>query len=50
MYAKLTPAEQEADDRLRVILGREPTLTELRAFVAGERIKGHQAEAEREAG
>jgi hypothetical protein len=48
MYAKLTPAEQQASDRLRIILGRELSLAELRAFVAGEHIKAGQAQAQRQ--
>jgi len=43
MYCKLTAAEQEAFDRLYTILGRTPTLDEIRVLVA-------QAEAEPEAG
>jgi len=34
MTCKLTPAEQEAFDRLYTVLGRPPTLDEIRVLVA----------------
>ena len=43
MTCKLTPAEQEALDRLYALLGRAPTLDEIRALVA-------QAQPERQPG
>ncbi len=43
MTCKLTPAEQEAFDRLHTILGRPPSPDEIRAFVA-------DAQAQREPG
>ena len=34
MTCKLTPAEQDAFDRLYALLGRAPTLDEIRALAA----------------